>query len=45
MALKLILWETEVDSAMAWIKPTRGNRLAACEEVNTFFSVRFGIAK
>ncbi len=43
--IELILWEAEVDSAVAWIKPTRCNRLAACEEVNALNAVRLGISE
>jgi hypothetical protein len=30
---------------MTWVKPAASNRLATSKEVNTFFTVRFGIAK
>jgi hypothetical protein len=39
------LWEAEVDSTMAWIKPTAGDRFATSKEVNSFFTVRLGVTK
>jgi hypothetical protein len=44
-SIELVLWEAEVDSAVAWIKPTRCNRLATSKEVNTFNAVRLGITE
>jgi hypothetical protein len=42
---ELVLWESQIDATVAWIKPTTSYRFAAGKEVNAFFSVRFGIAK
>ena len=45
VALDLVLWESQVDSTMAWIKPTTGDRFSASKEVDSFFTVGLGIAK
>jgi hypothetical protein len=42
---ELVLWESKIDATVAWIKPTTCDRFATSKEVNTFFSVSFGITK
>lgn len=40
-----ILREPEIDTAMAWIEPARGDNLSTSEEVHALGSMRMGIAK
>ena len=42
---QLVLWEAEVDAAVARVKPTRSNNLGLGKESKALFAVSPGVAK